>query len=165
MWIFTKHGAASIVEAPPQADPKFTNHGERSIQVRGRSREHLESLLREYCHAGRPFSSLNASKIQETPQRDYPYRFYMSRQDAGLMVYRAAMDVRYGNFKNAARDSGSAGPAYCRLLSSIWSAFYSWAWRDAGGDGLGGDGLGGDELDERYVDEWWDEEGRARVRG
>lgn len=136
MWVFTRYGAVSIVRAPKSADSVYTANGLRCVQVRGRSKKHLDQILRRYCHVGK-VSALSASAIQETPERDYPFRFYLSRQDAGLLAYRMAMDIKYENFKDAAKSSAGTGSVekdYPGLLMRIWSAFFDWSGRQEVGD-------------------------------
>lgn len=119
MWVFCKHGGVSVTEAPSYADPELTDHGHRCIQVRGRDLMSLERIRREYAPD-------DASTIETTPERDYAYRFYVSRTGIGVMMAAMAMSIDYDNFKSAAE-----GPSYyMQLLNAIWSR-----WLDAANTG------------------------------
>lgn len=117
MWVFTKVGAVSVTRVPmDKADKRFTL-GRRSYQLRGRCRDQLEAIIANYC------GSVNPSPIQERPEADYQFRFYVTNHDLKAILLNVVDDLDYGNFKDAATKEGGYGG----LLMGVWNTFYNWA--------------------------------------
>lgn len=170
MWVFCKYGAVSITEVPQ----KFVI-GYRDMQVRGRCRKQLEAILRHYAGSGH--AALDCSSIVEMGHTDYPYRFYVTRPDAAMLVYRMAINVNYENFKKAVTALGEeAPPRYVNLLHRVWDTFWRWAEFHFGDEPAGAldtePAAGGDDglldEDERALEErlWGDDPWLAdRIQG
>lgn len=127
MWIFTPGGLLMPARTPNggiegTADPKFTNDGEYTMQVRGRVESHLTNFIRDYMEPmGLPYS-----EIERTPQLDYNVRFYTTPEAFSKAVAQAVLDIDFLKFKpTAERSKGGIplykdGKAYHTVLNSIW---------------------------------------------
>jgi len=91
MWIFTKQGFYSATMSTVKLG---------HIQVRARTREHLERLMEALP------KELNRSKIVETPAADYRWRIVMTPAKWTLCMMKLAEDIDYSNFKNACAHAG-----------------------------------------------------------
>lgn len=104
MWIFTTHGFVSIVE-------KASDRADETLTVRARNADALEAFAR---HAGIAYvPEINLAT-------DYPYRRVFTRGEVSRAIMSLLDDLRYTNFKDAAKVVG--GYAYASVLSKIWSA-------------------------------------------
>jgi hypothetical protein len=81
MWICTKYGFFSVVRA----------NNEERLLVRARKKGHLEKLL-------------GKAVVFETPDRDYRYRAFVSREDFARIMEDEIGDINYTNFKNSVKD-------------------------------------------------------------
>jgi hypothetical protein len=123
MWIFLQGGLIMPSQAPmDEANPELTL-GYRDIQVRARLTEHLEYFIRTYM------SDLDHSEIELTPHMDYNARFYTTREELGLAMTMAVMDIDYRKFKPTAEridpttgKKFAHGAKYHSVLNSIWSS-------------------------------------------
>ncbi|MGM0946501.1 MAG: hypothetical protein ACQEW9_15060 [Bacteroidota bacterium] len=78
MWIASKNGFISIVQHRDQPD---------QVLFRARVRKDLESLF-------------PSQEIIETPEADYGYRVYVSKQQAVEIISNQVQEIDYPNFKN-----------------------------------------------------------------
>lgn len=112
MWIFTEHGAFSVVA-------KREGNGTASrtqVWVRARSAEHLNTLKRHMDWSMRTEISTTA---------DYQYRVTISRRDWYALARRLAEGVTYHNFKGRVlQREGST--RYERMLHHVWSLVRDW---------------------------------------
>lgn len=132
MWIFLPGGLLMPARTPnggPEgtADPKFTNNGEYSMQVRSRVESHLSNFIRDYMEPmGLPYSD-----IEYTPQLDYNVRFYTTPQAFSEAIARAVLDIDFLKFKPTAERSVNGKPLYKDgekyhgVLNSIWGTLTS----------------------------------------
>ncbi len=81
MWIFNLDGFFSVVETPGD---------QNMLQVRGRYRE---DVLKIAFRLG--------SELIETPERDYPYRVYTSKEKWADYLRASGENIDYPNFKAA----------------------------------------------------------------
>jgi len=122
MWIFVPGGLLMPARIPNggsegTADPKFTNDGEYTLQVRGRVDSHLQNFIRDYM---KPMN-LPYSEIEYTPQFDYNVRFYTTPDAFALAIAKAVLDIDYLKFKpTAERAEYKDGKAFHSVLNSIW---------------------------------------------
>jgi hypothetical protein len=125
MWLFLPEGLIMPSEFPREkADPAFMDEaGLFDIQVRARTKSHLENFLRDRVD---PFD-LPHSAIQATPGMDYNFRFYIARKDLAVAVADAVLSLNYRKFKPTAEDRYEDGtPMYAEgreyhsVLNSIW---------------------------------------------
>jgi len=104
MWIFTTIGFFSAVQK--QDDPTV-------IQVRARVREDLVRLKEAVP---------GASEILALPNRDYPYRVYMSHGDWAGFCAGMAESIDYPNFKDAVKKI--SGYERGSLYMGVWSVMH-----------------------------------------
>lgn len=130
MWIFLPGGLLMPARIPNggsegTADPKLTNDGEYTLQVRGRVDSHLQNFIRDYMEP----LDLPFSDIEYTPQFDYNVRFYTTPAAFATAIAAATLDIDYLKFKPTAEDTGADGKplykdgrAYHNVLNSIWGS-------------------------------------------
>ena len=107
MWLATRYGFFSIVcDHGPDGRPS-----DEWMLVRARQRRHLTALRRFHPGLG---------KVQRTDTRDYPYRIVARRDVVLLVVARLAVDIDYGNFKDATRDNLPKDHDYVSFLHTVW---------------------------------------------
>jgi hypothetical protein len=111
MWIFTRYGFFSIVNArlrDGSPDPE-------TVMVRARRMSHLRQLA-ERC------PTLSGAEISTTLHRDYRYRILVSKAAWIAALAVLAEEQNWCNFKSeVARQQGSAGSDYVHALHSVWS--------------------------------------------
>jgi hypothetical protein len=113
MWIFTKDGLLMPAAVPMELAPKKLTKGYRSLQIRSRERKHLQAFIDEYMQG------LDYSAIESTPDKDYEFRFYTTREAFAAAMSEAVKDVDYEKFKPEAKDH-----SYHLLLNRIWGVVY-----------------------------------------
>lgn len=102
MWLFTKVGFFSVVEASEDRKEineltngfKFAGAADNDtlLSIRARIEGDLDLLRSAYAPELSPTVLLG-------PHRDYPYRAYISKEKFAEAMCRAALDIDYGNFK------------------------------------------------------------------
>ena len=97
MWTFTARGFFSVVKGDP--DPET---GEKKVWVRARILKDIAGL---HALAGQMakedhWVALQTSRIITTPERDYPFRFEISKFGWGLLLAKMADEIDYENFKD-----------------------------------------------------------------
>lgn len=108
MWIFTVHGAYSVVQ-----------HTKETVTVRSRFIEHLQALKKHFPN------DLAHYQIKITPERDYPVRMVIPQILWSRIVQVLAGEIDYPNFKGrVARvsPSNAIGAAYKDWLHHTWLA-------------------------------------------
>jgi len=103
MWVFTKHGALSVVQ--DWKTPKY-------LWIRTRSRDHLVAFLEALPLARR--------RITATPNNDYAFRAKLTRGELQGAMAKVLRDIDYTNFKGALKP----GP-YNNACHKVWSALLS----------------------------------------
>ncbi|TFV96172.1 hypothetical protein E4S40_08080 [Algoriphagus kandeliae] len=79
MWIASKNGFISIVQHRDMPD---------QVLLRARVKKDLESLF-------------PSEEIIATPEADYGFRVFVSKEKAVEIISKQVMDIDYPNFKNA----------------------------------------------------------------
>ncbi len=114
MWIFTQFGFFSVTQTPDRSD---------LIQIRARSRKHLENLKTN-------FAILERSPIITTPDADYRFRVVCKRWRWEKLSDELAKTVTYPNFKGKVQAAG-----WCRemlhQLHEIWGIMNDFQRRQA----------------------------------
>jgi hypothetical protein len=111
MWIMTNFGIIM-----PTALPK-TSQAHRDgweLQVRARDRVALQKFR------ARHMSMFTTSGIEPTPEMDYEYRFYCSRDDFAAALDAMVADIDYEKFKPTVMRKGNGGRGLQNLYNSIW---------------------------------------------
>ena len=104
MWLMTKAGFFSVVQKP-------TDRAGDTLTIRGRVKQDLETIRREYLPS--------ASPVREHSGTDYPFRIVAARVDFAAALTRIALDIDYSNFKNEIEESQGSVRAY--IYGEIWS--------------------------------------------
>lgn len=114
MWIFSPSGLlmpglVPTVNGKSVANPELTRDGAFELQVRARLRSHLEYFIMEnFVPLG-----LEYSDIEATPQMDYNYRFYTTRENLALAVANQVRAIDYVKYKEQSERKDSDGkPMY-----------------------------------------------------
>lgn len=113
MWLFTRYGFFSVTNArlnrgkSPALDP-------RRLQVRARSRKHLELLVAR-------FRQLRGYPIIETPSADYRFRIVPRRKVWAKVAAALAQEITYPNFKNECHSNFELEDEYIDALHRVWS--------------------------------------------
>jgi hypothetical protein len=111
MWIFTRYGFFSIVNARRRdgsPDPG-------TVMVRARRMSHIRQLVQR-C------PSLAEAEISTTLHRDYRYRIVAAKTAWTEALAVLGEEQNWCNFKSeAARHQGAGGTDYVHALHSVWS--------------------------------------------
>lgn len=102
MWLFTRRGFFSVVEA--HDDPG-------SLQIRARDRSHLEGL------------QLGAEIVHSTAA-DYPYRVILPRGVAVDVISALAQEIDYRNFKNVIDGEHGRRSWFAESCHEIWGVLW-----------------------------------------
>lgn len=119
MWAFFDFGLLMPALVPAkyaqtEAVLAWTNNGEYELQVRARMSEHLQYFMDNYMEEG----TFNPT-IHATPDKDYNFRFYTTREAYAEGIKQAALKIDYEKFK----DSSSRytwNDKYHSILTRIW---------------------------------------------
>ena len=109
MWLFTKVGFFSAVEAA-EPQPELGAAGD-VLSIRARIEGDLDKLRSAYAPKLGPTIML--------PNRDYPYRAYITKEAFAEALCRASLDIDYGNFKSMIEQV--FGLARELLYAKVWS--------------------------------------------
>lgn len=104
MWIFSRYGFFDAVKQDGVAEDELI--------VKGRVREHLESLV-DFL----PGYSTDA--IEFAVIRDYPFRLRVKRTDLARAVEAMITDIDYPKFKAAANQQ--CGKRFHAVLLRVWA--------------------------------------------
>jgi hypothetical protein len=100
MWIFTKHGFISVVEAFETPD---------ILVVRSRVAADIEKISASY---------FNHQVILYDANRDYPYRFFVPKMAFASSAYDIVMDIDYKNFKSMIHEQNE--PVRDEAYGEVW---------------------------------------------
>ena len=119
MWIFTKYGFYSAVCARQGDGGHSQPVDPNRIMVRGRVRNHLESLKDRFSDL------LGDCEVKEFAGTDYAFRLFVEKSVWSQVLVGLNEDMDYDNFKSeVARFQGSDGAAYEHSLHDVWSVMY-----------------------------------------
>jgi hypothetical protein len=104
MWIASKNGFISIVQHREYPD---------QVLFRARVRKDLESLFPQ-------------EEIISTPEADYGFRGFVSKQEAAAIISQQVMDIDYPNFKNAVAQTPNQKDKL-HAYHDIWGVMWSYA--------------------------------------
>ena len=112
MWLFTEHGAFSVVAVrQDNGAPSRTQ-----MWVRARAREHLDNLTALMSWRKR---------IEEWAGADYQWRITISRKEWYQLARVLAEGVTFHNFKDRVLQRQGQSK-YERMLHHVWSLVRSW---------------------------------------
>lgn len=114
MWLFTRHGFFSVTNA--RQDRGAGSLDPDRLQVRARSRKHLENLIEQFD----VLSGDAVSDIIETPKADYLFRIIVSREAWVIVAGALAAEIAYPNFKNECYNRPELEDAYLSTLHEVW---------------------------------------------
>ncbi len=119
MWIFTRYGFFSAVNAR-QGDGKYGRLIDPDrIMARARDRGHLEALKKRFP------DQLGRCDIHDFVGTDYAFRIFVDKPVWSRVVAELAEETDYDNFKSeVARYQGHDGEAYEHSLHEVWSVMY-----------------------------------------
>lgn len=109
MWLFTKVGFFSAVEAA-EPQPELGGPGD-VLSIRARVEEDLDALRAAYAPKLGPTIQI--------PNRDYPYRAYITKEGWAEASARMSLDLDYGNFKSMV--AATQGYERAHLYGDVWS--------------------------------------------
>lgn len=120
MWVFADFGLLmpAIIPDKVKSRPdvlKWTNDGEYELQVRGRLREHLQYFMDTHM----PEGTFNP-EIQATPDKDYNYRFYTTREAFAEGIKNIALSMDYEKFKQTT-ERFPWNKKFHNLCNQIWA--------------------------------------------
>jgi hypothetical protein len=112
MWVFTEDGFFSAVQLDDEED---------IIQVRSRAEDNLGALIGRLQTLG-----YSRDDIICTPDRDYPWRVMMKREDwAKYLSDYATDDLVYSDFKSRIRlGTVHSDPSRLHALARVWGVMY-----------------------------------------
>lgn len=119
MWAFFDFGLLMPALVPAkyaqtEAVLAWTNQGEYELQVRARLREHLQYFMDNFMEEG----TFNPT-IHATPDKDYNFRFYTTREAYAEGIKQAALKIDYEKFKDSS-DRYEYNGKYHSILTRIW---------------------------------------------
>jgi hypothetical protein len=107
MWMFSKEGFFSVVQND------YCSSGELAVRTR------IKKDLVRFCNA----TKTDKAGILKTPDADYRFRIHVPRSTWAAYAAKAAGEIDYPNFKNAAC---SCDPARSRVYHECWENLYEW---------------------------------------
>lgn len=121
MWLFTKYGFFSAVQAKA-GNGKSRTPDPGKVMVRARREEHLKALLERF----RPFDMVMGVRIRHTADTDYAYRIILPVAVWSEMCAILADECgEYANFKDEVKHTlGAVDSDYLAALHAIWSVMY-----------------------------------------
>ncbi len=106
MWVFSDVGFFSVVE-----DWKDKQY----VWVRARWKKDLIQL-RSFIRKEK--MRFKFGSIKETPERDYPFRVRLKKNNWVMALHCLGENINYGNFKGAVQDQD---PAREQVYMKVWS--------------------------------------------
>lgn len=144
MWVFTETGFVSAV---------VSLHNREQFIVRARDRQSLESI-----------SEMADVAIHATPERDYPFRVFVTRDQFAEWMSVAMATMEYNNFKS--RVTVTRGADFVDALHSVWSVMHRVSPKDGFYDRYGVMDYGDYDYDSRghltrsaRRRQWWEDLG------
>ena len=115
MWIFTRYGFYSVVQARKIEQGFVTDEPDPdNLMVRARVRQHLVNL-----QMGAPV--LESCSILESSNNDYRYRMVIPKKTWLEIAQGLTEDIDYTNFKSICEQEGLVDGSYCDALHHIWA--------------------------------------------
>lgn len=114
MWLFTRYGLFSVTNARQGRGRPGSALDPRRLQVRARSRKHLELLVAR-------FRALRGYKLIETPSADYRFRIIVRRKVWMRVATELVREITYPNFKNECHGNIELEDEYISALHRVWS--------------------------------------------
>jgi hypothetical protein len=102
MWLFSETGFVSAVVDLKDKDLMI---------VRGRDKKSLQ-----------PLAKMAGVKILNTPERDYPHRVFVSKEQFSKWVMKNIETMQYNNYKS--RMYETRGSDFTHALSEVWSVMH-----------------------------------------
>jgi len=124
MWIFTRFGFFSCT-CPRESESLLARVDTSRIQIRSRTKAHLESLVAAYIEPFFTEAREGTPEIVHTPERDYPWRVFVRKDVFAAVMDHLALDLDYDNFKSEAMFlAGDSRDPYIQSLHSVWDRLY-----------------------------------------
>ena len=113
MWVLTQDGFFSTVVA-------HDNQHFDELVVRSRAEDNLKRFVKKTNNA------YTVDEIQCTPDRDYPWRIFVKREDwARYLSDYATDDLWYTDFKSSLRfGTAHSDPQRLHALAEVWGVMY-----------------------------------------
>ena len=122
MWLFTRYGFYSVVQARLIVDGRIEDQVDPdNFMVRARVRDHLVNLQNV-------FPALQDYPILTSPDNDYRYRTIVPKRTWSYVALELTEDVDYDNFKEACVDVDSADGLYTEALVHVWTIHSELQW-------------------------------------
>lgn len=102
MWLFTETGFVSAV---------VDLQDKKKMIVRGRDKTSLQ-----------PLAKFAGVKVLSTPERDYPFRVFVSKQKFGAWVSEGIASMEYNNYKGRMY---STRPNFSNALHDVWEVMHA----------------------------------------
>jgi len=118
MWLFTRYGFFSVTNARQERGRLGASLDPDRLQVRARSRKHLELLIEQFD----ALSGDAASDIIETPKADYLFRIIVQREAWAAVAGALATEIDYPNFKSKCVSRPELEDEYISTLHEVWGA-------------------------------------------
>jgi hypothetical protein len=118
MWLFTKYGFFSIVNADT---PDGLATDVNTVMIRARVSQHLKNLQDRFSNT---VLALAGVDIIDSGGTDYRYRIILSKKDWAIILYELAMEQVWGNFKDeVARHAPyeHLHSGYIAAIHDVWS--------------------------------------------
>ncbi len=111
MWVFTQDGFFSTV---------VIHDEHHELVVRSRAEDNLIRFVKKMDNA------YTVDEIQCTPDRDYPWRIFVKREDWAKYLSDYATDgLWYDDFKSSLRfGTGHSDPQRLQALAEVWGVMY-----------------------------------------
>ena len=108
MWLFTDKAFVSAVQS--ETDPD-------TIVVRARAEIHLYNFIRSN-------KDINVENILVTPERDYPYRILLSKDQFKSLMIEAIDDLNYFDFKSHCKAEERFNWQHLEAMTDVWGTMY-----------------------------------------
>jgi hypothetical protein len=112
MWLMTKYGFFSIVNAWKSKDEKVP--ATDKMMVRCRNSDHMVCLRERFA------SHLGQAEIITTENTDYPCRIIISSETAAHIMQELVKEMDYINFKNEVAEKRPKDKSYVSFLHDVW---------------------------------------------
>ena len=108
MWLFTDKAFVSAVQSPTDPD---------MIVVRARAEIHLYDFIRSN-------KDINVENMLVTPERDYPYRIFLTRDQFKSLMIEAIDDLNYFDFKSHCKADERFHRHHLEAMTDVWGIMY-----------------------------------------
>lgn len=115
MWLFTKYGFYSVVNARRVDGEHLGTVDPDRVVVRGRLLLHVESLKNRFHEL------LGSYAIEETTTASYAYRMFLPKEIWVEVLQALAEEMAYDGFTSeVAKFQRQAGKDYLKMLEEVW---------------------------------------------